>query len=386
MSRSVFINATSAVFPNAPVDNDNIEKVLGAVRGKPSRSRAIVLQSNQIKTRYYAIDRETRQPTHTNAQLTSEAVRALFAENPQLDLRAVELMCCGTSSPDVLVPAHGQMVQGHLADFQGEVVTTSGVCCSSSSALKNAYLSILAGDTSRAIVTGSETSSKFMRSEFLESESEQRVSELEKNPLVAFEHDFLRWMLSDGAGAMYLSDQPDAGRVNLRLNWIEGRSYANEEDVCMFGGGHRGSDGTIVPWKDLRLIDDPIKHRFAMNIHQDIRQLRDRVPELTVERPLTALKKKRGLQPGDYTWFLPHYSSHFFRQTLFDTLARVDFAIPFERWFTSLYDRGNVGSASILVFISELIRQKKLERGQKILCYVPESARFSVYYFELEAV
>ena len=386
MSRSVYINATSTVFPNPPVDNDSIEKILGTVRGTPSRSRAIVLRSNQIKTRHYAIDPETRASTHTNAQLTSEAVRALFAQNPELCLREVELLCCGTSSPDVIMPAHGQMVQGHLGEFAGEVVTTSGVCCSSSAALKNAYLSILSGDTNKALVTGSETSSKFMRGEFFESESEHKLTELEKNPLVAFEHDFLRWMLSDGAGALYLSDSPLEGKTNLRLNWIEGRSYANEEDVCMFGGGHRAKDGSITSWKDLRLTDDPEKHRFAMNIHQDIRQLRSRIPELTIKRPLAELKKKRGLRPGDYSWLLPHYSSHFFRQTLFEALNEVDFAIPYERWFTSLYERGNVGSASILVFINDLIRQKTLTRGEKILCYVPESARFSVYFFELEVV
>jgi 3-oxoacyl-[acyl-carrier-protein] synthase-3 len=101
---------------------------------------------------------------------------------------------------------------------------------------------------------------------------------------------------------------------------------------------------------------------------------------------LSEIKKKRGLHPGDYTWFLPHYSSHFFRETLAGALAGIDFSIPVERWFTSLYERGNVGSASILVFINDLIRQKTLKRGEKILCYVPESARFSVYYFELEVV
>jgi len=34
-----------------------------------------------------------------------------------------------------------------------------------------------------------------------------------------------------GAGAMYLSDRAIPGKTNLRLNWIEGRSYANEESV-----------------------------------------------------------------------------------------------------------------------------------------------------------
>ena len=62
-------------------------------------------------------------------------------------------------------------------------------------------------DSKTAVVTGSEIPSKFMRSEFFDSESEVRVEELKKNPMIAFEHEFLRWMLSDGAGALYLSNQ-----------------------------------------------------------------------------------------------------------------------------------------------------------------------------------
>lgn len=386
MNPSVYINATGAFFPHAAVNNEAMERVLGMVRGKPSRAKNIILASNQIRQRHYAIDPITREPSHSNAQLTAEAVRQLFKNHPEFSLKDAEILCCGTSSPDLIVPAHGQMVQGELAEFTGEVFTTAGVCCSSMSALKIAYLSIRAGEAKTALVTGSEVASKFMRGEFLEAESESQFRELQKNPLVAFEHDFLRWMLSDGASAVYVSDRVQPGRVNLRLNWIEGRSYANEQAVCMFAGGVREADRQIKPWKDVSLEPESPRQNFVMNFRQDIRQLREVVTHFTVERPLTELKKKRGLRPGDYDWFLPHFSSHFFRPVLAQALDQVDFHIPEERWFTALYDKGNVGSASMFVFLDELLRQKQLARGQKILCYVPESARFSVYYFELEVV
>jgi 3-oxoacyl-[acyl-carrier-protein] synthase-3 len=253
-------------------------------------------------------------------------------------------------------------------------------------AMKAAYLSVLAGDSPTALVTGSETASKFMRAEFFEPESESKVEELRKNPALAFEHDFLRWMLSDGAGAVYLSDQPNPEGLSLKINWIEGRSYANEEPVCMLAGGSRDANGEIIPWKDLRLSDDTKAKKYALNVRQDIRQLKDMIALYSVEKPLSEIKKKRGLHPGDYAWFLPHYSSHYFRDILVNALAKIDMPIPSERWFTALYDKGNIGSASILVFIDELLKQRRLERGQKILGYIPESSRFSVYYFELEVV
>ena len=73
-SGKVYINGTSVFLPNAPVGNDDIEYVLGMIAGKPSRARRIVLRSNGIRQRHYAIDPTTGAPTHTNAQLTAEAV------------------------------------------------------------------------------------------------------------------------------------------------------------------------------------------------------------------------------------------------------------------------------------------------------------------------
>ena len=126
MNRSVFINASSSFFPNAPVDNENVERILGTFKGKLSKSRAIVLASNQIKQRYYAIDPVTRAMSHTNADITAGAVRGLFEGTTQ-KMSDMQLLACGSSTPDMLMPAHGQMVQGLLPDFSGEVVTTSGV-------------------------------------------------------------------------------------------------------------------------------------------------------------------------------------------------------------------------------------------------------------------
>ncbi len=386
MTSCVYINATDAFFPNAPVANENVEAILGFYKGKNSKSKSLVLGSNQIQSRHYAIDPQTRRPTHTNAQMAAGAVLNLMKANPDLSLSEARLMVCGTSSPDLIIPAHGQMVQGHIEDFRGDVMTTAGVCCSSSAALKIAFLSIMAGDTNAAIVTGSESASKHLRSEFLESETDAQVEALKNNPMVAFEHEFLRWMLSDGAGAFYLSNQPVEGKTNLRINWIEGRSYASEEPVCMMAGGHKEKDGSVTPWRDVRLLDDPVKQKHVLSLRQDIRQLRDRIAYYTVERAFTEVKKKHGLKPGDYRWFLPHYSSHFFKPVLIEALRKVEFEIPDDCWFTSLYEKGNVGSASIFVFVNELLKKQTLKKGEKILCYVPESARFGVYYFELEAV
>ncbi|HRO04426.1 MAG TPA: 3-oxoacyl-ACP synthase, partial [Terricaulis sp.] len=107
MTQSVYITQTASFLPNAPVDNDNMERVLGQPGARPSRARRTVLRSNGIKTRHYAIDPETLAPTHSNASLAAEAVRKL-AQN--FDLTQAGVLACGTSIPDQIVPGHGVMV------------------------------------------------------------------------------------------------------------------------------------------------------------------------------------------------------------------------------------------------------------------------------------
>ena len=72
---NVYIINTAVYLPNEPVNNHNIENVLGLINGKKSRAKNIVLKSNGIKQRFYTLDPNTGEPTHTNAELTAEAVR-----------------------------------------------------------------------------------------------------------------------------------------------------------------------------------------------------------------------------------------------------------------------------------------------------------------------
>ena len=125
----VYITDIAAFLPNNPVSNEDMEKVLGVVSQLPTRVKKIVLRGNDIHTRYYAIDPETGRTSHTNAQLTAEAVRCLKPyEGFSLD--DIECLSCGTGTPDQILPGHGLMVHGELKNGPCEVVSTSSVCIS----------------------------------------------------------------------------------------------------------------------------------------------------------------------------------------------------------------------------------------------------------------
>jgi 3-oxoacyl-[acyl-carrier-protein] synthase III len=380
----VFIVEMGSYLPNAAVGNDAIEQVLGIVGNRPSRARRITLRNNGIQSRHYAIDPSTGESTHNNAQICALAVRQALAR-ADWNMSDIDILACGTASPDQLKPGHAAMVHGELGEARLEAVSMAGVCCAGTAALKYSYLILKAGEARRAVATGSELASSFMVARNFSIESADAVSVAIDHSGLAFEKDFLRWMLSDGAGAALLSTAPHAERMSLRIDWIEGVSLANELPVCMYSGAVKKEDGSLRGWRDAHNPADLVRqHYFA--IKQDARLLDEHVTKLIAADTVGAMLTKHDVRAADIDWFLPHYSSQYFRPILAKALSGAGVNIADERWFSNLATVGNIGAGAIYVMLDELLHSGKLRRGERILCFVPESARFSVYYMFLTVV
>ena len=370
--KDVYITRISKFLPNDPVDNEQMEEKLGVINGKTSKARRIVLRNNKITTRYYAIGKNG-EITHNNAQLAKEAVERLCDES--FAKEQIQLLSCGTSTPDQILPSHASMVHGYLKNGNIEVNSPSGACCSGMNALKYGYLAIMAGQFENAVCTGSERVSTWMKSNLYENEVEH-LKELEEHPILAFNKDFLRWMLSDGAGAFLLENRPN-GDLSFKIEWIEGYSYAYEMETCMYAGGDKQDNGNLKPWSEYPPDMWTKKSIFA--IKQDTRLLGDNILVKGVDSLKMAIDK-HGVKHTDVDHYLPHISSYYFKDGLYKEMQNRNIEIPWEKWFMNLSKVGNIGAASIYIMLEELAASGKLKKGDKILLSVPESARFSYFY------
>ncbi|MDR7306083.1 beta-ketoacyl-ACP synthase III [Rhodoferax saidenbachensis] len=377
MTVEVYVTATGSYLPLEPVSNDEIEQVLGMVGGKPSKSRRLVLRNNGIRKRHYALDRLTGQAIMTNAQMAARAVADLGPIGP------IDVLAAATSCPDQLMPGHGVMVHGELGWPRLEVVSLAGICVSGIAAFKHAWLSVRAGDAQRSVAVASELASLGLHARNFDAEYEKNSQELEGRPELAFEKDFLRWMLSDGAGAVMLESAP-RDTLSLRVDWIELSSAAHELPTCMYCGADKNEDGSLVGWQQFNHQDRAARSVFS--IKQDVRLLNEHVARSTLTEPLRAIIDKRGLRQRRIDWFLPHLSSQYFVRPMELSLAELAFDIPRERWFTNLTEKGNTGSASPFIMLDELFRSGRLKRGDTVLVFAPESGRFSSGFVFMEAV
>lgn len=374
--QDVFITGSGSFLPGAPVDNGEMESRIGFLGEQSRRLKALTLRQNGIRQRHYALDAGGN-PLFTNAQMAARAVEAA-CDAARRDPVQLQYLACGTTQADLLVPGIASGVHGELGITPMEISSHQSVCGSSMMAIKSAWLNVRAGLHRIAAASGSEFSSRWFQPGFYRAIDFSRMSTGE-----AMQYEFLRWTLSDGAGALVMEAEPDPQRPCLKIDWIEQKSFADRFPTCMYAGARGNGPEDSRPWAHYG-SPGAAYERGAIVLRQDFDLLEQMFP-VWMGYFLEVLDKHR-LSPRDIRYFLPHYSARSLGERMKTLLTRCAAMIPEERWRNHQQDVGNVGSASIFLLIDRLLREEKLVRGDRILCFVPESGRCLASFMCLTAV
>ena len=363
----VYIESAAYHLPGEPINNEEMDAYIAPINRISGRIKKKILEENGITTRYYAIDAEGNTHT-THAQLAANAIHACLAKAGE-QLANVSLLTMGSTGSDALIPGFANMVQGELGAQPMETLSSLGVCAAGVTAINYAAQAIELGAHSKALVATAEMPSRiFKRSRF---EPRGYTSD--------FDAHFLRWMLSDGAGALLLTDKPNANKkTRLKICWVHQKSFAGDYPVCMQLGltedrstsfldfpssSAAEAAGALALRQDIRLLP----HLFDVSIHEYVKLVAD-----------------GWVTSNEIDHFLCHYSSARFIPVVEELLAKAGLTIPRERWYSNLTTRGNTGSASIFIMLAEFLETHELNAGEKIFCFIPESGRMTAAYMLLE--
>lgn len=363
----VYIEAAGYHLPGPAISNEAMDAYIAPLNRISGRIKARILAENGIATRHYGIDAEGN-TVISHAQLAAAAVHDCLGR-AQAGLADVSLLSVGSSGGDALMPGFANMIQGELGAPPMSTLSSQGVCAAGVSAIQHAAQGIELGAHRQALALAAEMPSRmFKRSRF-----GPRGYDSD------FDAHFLRWMLSDGAGALLLSDSPSGrGGLRLKLNWIHQQSFAGDYPVCMQLGlsqdrstsfldypsaSEAEADGALSLRQDIRLLP----HLFDVSIHEYVK-----------------LVEAGWVKAGEVDHFLCHYSSEKFIPVVEELLDKAGLSIARERWYSNLRTRGNTGAASIFIMLAEFLDTHSLKAGEKILCFIPESGRISAAYMLLE--
>ena len=379
----VYLTGAGAFLPGSPVSNDDIADYLGLIDETSPRIGKLILRQNRIEQRYYAIDR-TGRPNHSNADMAARSVLDAIEKSERTE-DEIDLLATSTTQGDLLVPGHASAVHHELSNLSSlidslEIASFQSVCASSMMAAKAAWLNVKAGEKKLATAVGSEFSSRWFRPNFYRPAN----SRMEQKD-VRMSAEFLRWTLSDGAGAILMAPTPNQNRPCFKVEWITLQSLANNFDVCMYAG--TVGEKRFEPKESWSHYDGgPVEagEDGAIMLLQDMLLLK-RIIRAWVGEYLKLVDTGK-ITPDDVDWLLCHYSAHSLREEIISILKSTGGMIDEEKWFSNLATKGNTGSASLFVMLDEFIERGLAKPGQKILCVVPESGRAIVSFMMLTAL
>jgi 3-oxoacyl-[acyl-carrier-protein] synthase-3 len=370
----VFITGFGRFLPGPPIPSESIEEFIGSVGSQTSKLRERVVKNSGIRTRHYAIDREQRTQIST-AGMAARAIEAACA-SARTSADDVDLLAVATTINDVIAPGIASQVHGLLSSPPCEIASYHGICSCGMMALKGAYQQVALGEKTKAIASASEFPSRVLKS--------SRFGEVETgaDENIAMEMAFLRYMLSDGAGAALLEPRPAPDRTSFRVEWVTVRSYGNTPRACMYLGSASGD--LARTWIDYPDVEDAVRDG-ALALRQDLTLL-PRVVEVGVDE-YERLYDAGMIEPETIKYVAAHYSSEIMRRPVLRELERRSCRAPrADAWYTNLHSVGNIGCAAIYVILEELAREADLAVGDQVLCFVPESGRFTIAYMLLTLV
>jgi len=197
---AVYICGSGSYLPGKPVAFDDIPKVLGVLDRAPDkirrwidRTHPVMRELLDIEYVHYAIDPETRAFTEDNITMAvAAAKKALDAAG--LAPADIDLLCYGSAHQDQM-PTASVRIQEALGIDTCDELSIHANCTSAYKALYLGHQLIKGGQNRNALVLSANIASSELRAEYY------------NQPLVDKESLFLRWFLSDGAGALVLSSE-----------------------------------------------------------------------------------------------------------------------------------------------------------------------------------
>lgn len=374
--RDVFITGTGAFLPGEPVAVEAMEAFIGRIGGRSSAVGRRALRWNGVETRHYALNVDGR-PLHSNASMTADALRAAL-DAAGLAAADLDFLATATTQGDYLVPGHAAAVHGELGSGPMEIANHQSVCASALTALKHAWLSVRAGEAEVAATAAGEFSSRWFRPEFYEG-----TTLVDAKGRARVEADFLRFTLSDGAGAVVLEPKPRTDALSLKIEWIDLTSLAGRFDPCMWAGS------TFADRSDMRSAwshAGPVAAHAAgaVALVQDFELLKI-VIRAWIGVWLEKVDTGR-IDPARVDHLLCHYSARSLREEIVGLLESTAAMIPESKWFSNLASVGNIGAASIWVMLDAFLKSGRAQRGERVLLIVPESGRAMVGFAMCEVV
>jgi len=299
------IVGTGSHLPERILTNFDLEKMVDTT-DEWIRSRT------GIERRHIAADGET------TVDLAEHAARRA-CEAAGIKPTDVDFIAFGTTTPDLVFPNCGTLLQGRLGCRGVPAFSVETACAAFMYALSIADKYVRCGDSKRALVVGAETLSRI-------------TDWSDRSTAILF---------ADGAGAVVLAPSQEAGIVSTHLH-----SDGFYKDLLYCGSGVSKGFGEGKPLLSISMAGSEVF----------------KVAVTTLGRAVDEALAANQLGRGDIDWLVPHQANIRIIQAM---ARKLD--LPLERVIITVQDHGNTSAASVPMALDVAVRDGRIKRGDLLL-------------------
>jgi 3-oxoacyl-[acyl-carrier-protein] synthase-3 len=300
------IAGTGRYLPEKILTNFDLEKMVDT-------SDEWIRTRTGVERRHCAREDET-----TSDMCVAAAAKAI--EDAGIAATDIDLVIVGTTTPDLVFPNVGSLVQHRLGIPACPAFSLEAACTGFIYALTTADKFIRSGDAKCALVIGAESLTKI-------------VDWSDRNTCVLF---------GDGAGAVVVVPSEEPGIIATHLG-ADGRY----KDLLYYPAGpskdlvKAGTEGTAI-----RMIGNEV---FKVAVK-------------TLGNVATEVLAKAGIDRGELDWLIPHQANIRIIQA---TAKRL--GLPMDKVILTVQDHGNTSAASVPMALDVGIRDGRVKPGQLVL-------------------
>jgi 3-oxoacyl-[acyl-carrier-protein] synthase III len=360
MTNAVYICGSGSYLPGRQVAFDDIPRILGELEQAPDKIRKWIHRTHpvmrellDIKYVHYAIDPETRAFTEDNITMAvAAAKKALDAAG--LAPSDIDLICYGSAHQDQM-PTASVRIQEALGIETCDELSIHANCTSAYKALYLGHQLIKGGQNRNALILSANLASSELRAEYY------------NQPLVDKESLFLRWFLSDGAGALVLSSHK-RHRRNLRVETTYIESIGGKRPSLMF---NLRPALWLNPQQEYELGYHHLRQRFRNALATSDFQEQDGSIFLKGFRRMMA---RSSVSLDDIRFFQINLPTRHIVDSIKQEFLQM--GIDDSVFYSKLDQLGYCGPPMAFICLDKIIREENLNQGDCIASFVTEVSKF----------
>ncbi len=304
------ILGTGSAIPDKILTNFDLEKMV-------ETSDQWIVERTGIRERRIADDK-------TAASDLGLAACRRAIEDARIDPEEIEIIVVATSSPDMLFPSTGCVVQSQLGIGNIPALDVSAACSGFVYGLVVSRGLLESGLYNTLLLIGSEVLSKF-------------VDWTDRGTCV---------LLADGAGACVMRNCNGERGI---LSTYVGADGSLGDLLCLPAGGTRNPASVDTVKKRMHFVKMKGNEVFRYAVRAMVKSAQEAL-------------KRAGLTTEDVDLFVPHQAN---MRIIKGAAERLK--VPEEKVFTNIDRRGNTSAASIIIALDEARREGRLKEGDIVL-------------------